>query len=561
IKIPRADLPNEKHTFKFYMSNVGKDNPQGSFDCVQQTDSSSGASQLSCLGSIQNKITVCATSESYLMTRDRMTQAEEESRNRSAKVIKPGGPFVGTVVFHFLLDVCKFLNSMKRTTRVTSTNTVRRTCAQNAISQRPYRERVIHLLALKNYKKPELLARLQRDGVNQKDKNSLGTILRQVANLNPKDNSYGLKDSVFKDIQKDWPGYDETDKQSLELILAQKLQSSQNATSPSRLESAVIFSKGAPSTSQKWFLSTNFTNPLMNKKRRISHLSSRVQPSCSSHFLVSRESTSAASLPPPPPPPPATATPASLPLPPTLLPTSNPPQTASSHSPVTPEGQGTQDLLVDSFSQNSSSVYEDKQRECTLQTPSVMPAPAVVQVEPPKPADKMHQNLKKVEECNEKDKSNMEDATNETTEKKDCQKEGTAKMKISSHLDSGVKETYTASAEAPSSTSEQPDYFVKYVTVVSYEQRQSYKNDFNAEYDEYRDLHARIESINQRFMQLDAQRKLLSPGSKEYQVLHEEILEEYQKVNQCSPNYYQDKHRCEYLHKKLSHIKSLIGEF
>ncbi|NXW10865.1 ELL2 factor, partial [Fregetta grallaria] len=58
----------------------------------------------------------------------------------------------------------------------------------------------------------------------------------------------------------------------------------------------------------------------------------------------------------------------------------------------------------------------------------------------------------------------------------------------------------------------------KYVTIVSYEQRQSYKDDFNAEYEEYRTLHARMESITKRFMKLDAQRKLLSPLSKEYQV-------------------------------------------
>ncbi|NXX58209.1 ELL2 factor, partial [Scopus umbretta] len=58
----------------------------------------------------------------------------------------------------------------------------------------------------------------------------------------------------------------------------------------------------------------------------------------------------------------------------------------------------------------------------------------------------------------------------------------------------------------------------KYIAIVSYEQRESYKDDFNAEYDEYRNLHARIESITRRFVQLDAQRKLLSPGSKEYQV-------------------------------------------
>lgn len=58
----------------------------------------------------------------------------------------------------------------------------------------------------------------------------------------------------------------------------------------------------------------------------------------------------------------------------------------------------------------------------------------------------------------------------------------------------------------------------KYIAIISYEQRQSYKDDFNAEYDEYRTLHARMESVTRRFMKLDAQRKLVSPGSKEYQV-------------------------------------------
>lgn len=61
----------------------------------------------------------------------------------------------------------------------------------------------------------------------------------------------------------------------------------------------------------------------------------------------------------------------------------------------------------------------------------------------------------------------------------------------------------------------------KYIAIVSYEQRQSYKDDFNAEYDEYRSLHARMENVTRRFMKLDAQRKLLSPGSKEYQVKKE----------------------------------------
>lgn len=50
------------------------------------------------------------------------------------------------------------------------------------------------------------------------------------------------------------------------------------------------------------------------------------------------------------------------------------------------------------------------------------------------------------------------------------------------------------------------------------EQRQRFKDDFNAEYDEYRTLHARVESITRRFTQLDAQCRRLVPGTKEYQV-------------------------------------------
>ncbi|XP_075595925.1 RNA polymerase II elongation factor ELL2 [Balearica regulorum gibbericeps] len=562
IKIPKVDLPNEVQTFNFYLSNVGKDNPQGSFDCVQQTNSSSGASQLNCLGFIQNKITVCATSDSYQTTRERMTQAEEESRNRSAKVIKPGGPFLGkrVQVRRPPQSIPDAVPERKRSTPMNPANTIRRTHTHNAVSQRPYRDRVIHLLALKSYKKPELLARLQRDGVNQKDKNSLGIILQQVASLNPKDNSYTLKDYIFKDIQKDWPGYNEIDKQSLELILSRKLNSSQNATSTSHLESSVTSNDDGPSTSQKRLLNSDFIDPLMNKKQRISHLNSRAQLSYGCYLPASIEkATAAPPLPPPPPPPAAATTSAPLLLPPTLLPTSTPPQAVSSTSSNTPERQGTQDMSMDSFSQNSSGIYQDQQKKHTSQTVFRIPAP------PKSTGEKrmvLQQRSKKVQEHKGKDESKMQDTTSASREEKDLKKEETVKLKKSSGMDSdeGVKETCSASIDGPSS-SEQPDYFKKYVAIVSYEQRQSYKNDFYAEYDEYRNLHARIENTTRKFVKLDAQRKLLSPGSKEYQMLHEEVLEEYRKVKQSTPNYYEEKYRCEYLHNKLSHIKRLIGEY
>ncbi|KAM6391981.1 LOW QUALITY PROTEIN: RNA polymerase II elongation factor ELL2-like [Rhynochetos jubatus] len=376
IKIPKVDLPNEAHAFSFCLSNVGKDNHQGSYDCLQQTESSSGASQRSSLGFIQNKITVCATSDSYQMTRERMVQAEEESRN-SAKVIKPGEPSLGRKVQLKKAPQCipDVVLERKRSTPMNPANTVRKTQTVN-VSQHPYRDRVFYLLALKNYKKPELLARLHRDVVNQKDKNSLGIILQQVSTLNPKDNTYALKVYLFKDIQKDWPGYDETDKQSLELILPRKLNSSQNTTSTGHLESPVTSEKDALSTS-----------PQESKK---------------------------------------------LALPPQIL---------------------------------------------------------------------LYQVNKQTTSCEQ------------------------------------------------------------YIRIVLHEQRQSYEADFGAEYDEYRNLHTQMRSVAEKFRKLDAQRKLLSPGSREYQILEEEILEEYHKLKQSSPSYYEQKYRCEYLHDKLFHIKRLIWEF
>ncbi|XP_009874076.1 PREDICTED: RNA polymerase II elongation factor ELL2, partial [Apaloderma vittatum] len=555
IKIPKADQPNEAHIFDFHVSNIGKDNPQGSFDCVKQMGSSSDALQLSCLGLIQNKITVCATRDSYETTRERMTRAEEELRNRTAKFIKPGGPILGgrVQVKRASLNFPLTMPERKKSTLVNPANTARRTQMHNAISQQPYRDRIIHLLALKNYKKPELLARLRRDGVNQRDKNCLGTILHQVATLNPKDNSYSLKDYLFKDIKKDWPGYNEKDKQSLELILSRRLNLSQNATSTSPLGSPGTFNKDAPpATSQKRMLNVELTNPLMNKKQRISHVTSRVQLSLGSHLPAFSEK--AATALPSSPHPEASATFGSL-LPPKLHPTSNPPQTITSNSPSTPEGQGTQDLPVDSFCQRRSSIYENWPQKYTSGIPWGIPVPAVTQLRPLKSADKKPKEVKEHQ-------SKMRDTTNVSEEEKDLTKAETSKLEKSTCFVSGKGdgETCTASTD-PTSSSEQPDYFRKYVTISSHEQCQRYKDDFSAEFDEYRSLYARMESISRKFKEFQAQRKLLSPGTKEFQILHDEVIEEYRKIKQSSPSYHEEKHRCEYLHNKLSHIQRLIEEF
>lgn len=51
---------------------------------------SSGRDHLEVQGVIQDKITVCATDDSYQVTRERMSQVEKDSWSRSAIEIKPG---------------------------------------------------------------------------------------------------------------------------------------------------------------------------------------------------------------------------------------------------------------------------------------------------------------------------------------------------------------------------------------------------------------------------------------------------------------------------------------
>lgn len=48
------------------------------------------------------------------------------------------------------------------------------------VQERPLRERVTHLLALRPYKRPELILRLQKDGLTAGEKDMLNSVLMEV---------------------------------------------------------------------------------------------------------------------------------------------------------------------------------------------------------------------------------------------------------------------------------------------------------------------------------------------------------------------------------------------
>lgn len=587
IKIPKTDSSDTFHNFDFYLSNVGKDNPQGSFECIHQYVSSSGASHLALLATVQDKVTVCATSDSYQVTRERMTQAAEDTRERGTKVIKPGGQFRGKQVHTRkpALSAPDVVPERKRSTPINPANTIRKCLSNNTVSQRPLRDRIIHLLALKPYKKLEVLGRLQRDGINQKDRNSLGTTLQQVANLNPKDNTYSLKEFMYRDVQRDWPGYSENEKTEVDRILARKL-----GLSTERVSSNTSPKDGFPSSPQKRLPDFDFIDPLAPKKARISHLSSRGPAATSSDSREEESSPGSkhSSLPP-----------SVTSGPPSHLPVSSHPPAPShqqlsptSNSPSTPEGCGTQDLPMDqssscrdpSPSPFSRSLPDRCQHPVPRAAASPSPPPCAsltvtssVISSPPLPNNTSKKFKKKSKKHKDKDRGRDKGKQTErasscpsvvpaqaeeshTVKKRRSSKEAIEQAVEKNPYKDQVKEKPVQSSESSSKT-EMPDYVAKYTPLASVDQRQSYKDDFNAEYDEYRQLHARVESITRRFTQLDAQCRKLVPGTKEYQKVQEDVLKEYKKMKQHNPNYHEEKQRCEYLHNKLAHIKRLIADF
>ncbi|XP_032321120.1 RNA polymerase II elongation factor ELL [Camelus ferus] len=542
ISIPQPDCPTEARTFSFYLSNIGRDSPQGSFDCIQQYVSSHGDVHLDCLGSIQDKITVCATDDSYQKARQSLAQAEEETRSRGAIVIKAGGRYLGKKV-QFRKPAPGAVDavpSRKRATPINLASAIKKTGVSSisgggGVSQRPFRDRVLHLLALRPYRKAELLLRLQKDGLVQADKDALDGLLQQVANVNAKDGTCTLKDCVYKDVQKDWPGYSEGDQQLLKRLLIRKLCQPQSTGSlPGDLAASSPPGEHGSSASppQKRPQPPDFIDPLANKKPRVSHFTQRPQPAVNGKLSAphSREA---------------------------LLPTPGPLAGTDAHLPLRLEPPRAHDPLADVSNDLGHSGRDCERGEAATSAHTArLSLPLLTDcAQPSRPHGSSLHGKSKKKSKKHKDKERAA--------------EDRHRVRTPDHMPGplgappvapGLNGTCSSSS-VPTSTSETPDYLLKYATISSSEQRQSYKNDFNAEYSEYRDLHARIEQITRRFTQLDAQLRQLSQGSEEYETTRGQILQEYRKIKKTNTNYSQEKHRCEYLHSKLAHIKRLIAEY
>ena len=97
--------------------------------------------------------------------------------------------------------------------------------ANREITQKSLRERLIHLLAVRPYKKQEIFLKVCKDGCKEKDKKKIILQLREVADC--KNKVFELKSTLWNDVSEDWPFYSEQDKSKLRRRKAQNMQKSE----------------------------------------------------------------------------------------------------------------------------------------------------------------------------------------------------------------------------------------------------------------------------------------------------------------------------------------------
>ncbi|XP_065059485.1 RNA polymerase II elongation factor ELL2-like [Rhopilema esculentum] len=209
--------------FKFSCSFFARDGRQGITECLHQP--SKHKKMLGSMGMIEKKIAVMGTDEAYEMTRNKMAQADQERKgvrtkeikinhSKSKKKITPVGKEMNNAIKKKLAgssSLLKPINGLKPATTAGSSSTSKGSSCK---------DRVIHILAIRPHKKLEIFSRLQREGINQKERNTLGAVLQQVATM--QDNSFKLNKHYYNEIKPDtWPYYSEAEKTAVKESLAQ----------------------------------------------------------------------------------------------------------------------------------------------------------------------------------------------------------------------------------------------------------------------------------------------------------------------------------------------------
>ncbi|RLU16904.1 hypothetical protein DMN91_010973 [Ooceraea biroi] len=581
-------------------SNQDMEGPQGGFECVQQI----GPKSLEGLGAIPYRMRIQANDEVYETTRYRMAVAEENSKNKCTRVIKANGPDIGRKVK---------VKGTGRTIPPPSSSYVR-----------GYRE-LTSIPAASNSQprtstnKPAVNS---SKGLRERERPVMITILKQVAYM--RDNTYHLHRHIWNDVQEDWPFYTEQEKAVLKRRKPQNLtppgSSDGSGQSPNSIHAGSPPAITAPPPSLLNNKRPGYhqgNDGLPTKKPRISHYrkpepisfvaASEKTSSVSStgagnysnnnsglnvtvggdrtgDYTVDRSSAyggnnNSAS---------ASGGGGNSSGATSVADVSDPRQTQqtqrerSGRLDYRVERTANSDVLRGTTGNSVAAITSTSRSSCQISSPN------------DNGRSSHHQSGNRRDgvatgasgaggpsdtNADRRDRSDRSRGMREDRESRNRSSFASNAATYSSRAStSAVPATYAgSSSNITAMTSprmevfEMPwspdplvcrDYLTNYTTITSVEQKRRYKDDFIADYGDYRTLHSEVVVIAKRFKELyEEYQKQVSLGNEvEQETISKQMVYEYWKIKK-DKELMQRRNRFNYLHAKLDHIKQLLAAF
>ncbi|KAL5111233.1 RNA polymerase II elongation factor ELL [Taenia crassiceps] len=214
------------------------------------------------LGRAVSKLTVQANADSFSTAKLRMAEAEDhrKSYSKSTVVSNAKRPCVREGSLN-PRSVPTPPSSRNPDSRI-SPSCAARSCSPSVanaynspaatnveVGVRSLRDRIIHLLAVQSYQRPELLLRLKRDGLTEEQKDKVDSILSKVGRPG-RQGEYHLSTAFINLIEPNWPGYSPSER-----CLVASLKARLSTNSPSGINNRLsvegtVASRVTPSSRQ-----------------------------------------------------------------------------------------------------------------------------------------------------------------------------------------------------------------------------------------------------------------------------------------------------------------------
>ncbi|XP_068213526.1 RNA polymerase II elongation factor ELL-like [Palaemon carinicauda] len=394
------------------------------------------------------------------------------------------------------------------------------------LMKKPLRDRVIQLLAIKSFRKPQLIERLHTEGLKEKDKRQVTCVLNSVSQA--KDNIYHLSKHLWSEVKEDWPFYCEEEREAVRRNKPvsnshsphsiSSLSPSTNSSSsgmPSKssqglkrtLEETFDSSTGIPSTSSQGLKRTleETFDPTVKRVRSSRLMAHRIRrPEAKVEPEKWKESKQSSSVP--------------------------------NHQPDTNHLTNGHHSAEERYGVNGAI----SPGHHSLSNPSTSP------LNQNSPRHRLNGTI------NSGTHSPINSLTNGLPNGHNPPHETNGHSRVGQSTPSSSPDT--------NGGDEGPAYLRNYTTITSPDQRSRYKADFNREYQEYQQLHNYVERQTRVFSQLDENLRNETVGSDGYKNVRAQMINLYNTMK-SDADFQRKQKRHNYLHEKLAHIKTLVLKY